>query len=102
MTSPDAAELRADVDLDFDTWIERLDVEVIQGEYGYEDGEFDVFPERWRPHFDEGLTPEQAFKRALDAHAEARREREAERAANWKRIQLADAALLSQQEPTHD
>lgn len=53
----------------FGVWIEQLDEDVIQGEYGYERGEFTVFPDHWRPLFDEGLTPAQAFKRALDAHA---------------------------------
>lgn len=52
----------------FDQWIETLDEEVIQGEYGYERGEFTVYPDHWRGMFDEGLTPLQAFKRALDAH----------------------------------
>ena len=56
----------------FDEWIAELDEEVIQGEYGYERGEFDVFPEQWRPLFDRGLTPSQAFKCALDAHAAER------------------------------
>lgn len=52
----------------FDEWITTLREEVIQGEYGYEEGEFAVHPELWRGLYDEGLTPAQAFKRALDAH----------------------------------
>lgn len=56
--------------MSFDEWICELDEDVIQGEYGYERGEFSVFPEMWRPLFDEGLTPAAAFKRALDAHRE--------------------------------
>lgn len=78
---------------DFDSWIRELDEGVIQGEYGYEDGEFTVYPEHWCPMFRRGLTPQQAFRRALDAHAEARREEDERRAANWARIQAADAAL---------
>lgn len=52
----------------FDEWIRELDEEVIQGEFGYEDGEFDVFPDMWRALYEEGLTPQQAFRRALNAH----------------------------------
>jgi hypothetical protein len=80
----------------FDTWIDALTDDVVQDEYGYEPGEYAVYPEAWRPMFLEGLTPSQAFKRALDAHADARREEEAERAANWKRIQAEDAAAIAQ------
>lgn len=57
---------------DFEQWIEVLDTDVIQGEYGYERGEFTVFPDHWRPMFDEGLSPPDAFKRALNAFAEDR------------------------------
>ncbi len=56
----------------FDAWVRTLDEDVVQGEYGYEAGEFTVYPEHWRPMFEEGLTPQQAFKRALDAHTLAR------------------------------
>lgn len=56
---------------DFDKWIEQLDEDVIQADYGYERGEFTVYPEHWRHMFDEGLTPAQAFRRALDAHKDA-------------------------------
>jgi hypothetical protein len=50
----------------FESWIAVLREDVIQEEYGYEPGEFDVFPEMWRGLYDEGLSPSQAFKRALD------------------------------------
>jgi transposase-like protein len=70
-----------DVDDKFRAWIRELDEDVIQGEYGYEQGEFTVYAEHWHDHYLQGLTPAQSFKRALDAHAEARREREAERKA---------------------
>lgn len=75
----------------FSDWIEALDVEVIQGEYGYEDGEFAVYPDHWRHMWREGLTPQQAFRRVLDAHAEARREEDRLKAENWARIQVEDA-----------
>jgi hypothetical protein len=83
----------------FRSWIEALDVEVIQGEYGYEPGEFAVFPEHWRPMYREGLTPLEAFRRALDASAEERREREAHRSENGRRIQEADARAIAATPP---
>lgn len=57
----------------FDDWIEDLESRVIQGEYGYEEGEFTVYPDHWRPLFEEGLSPDQAFRRALDAFSETRK-----------------------------
>lgn len=78
----------------FDRWIDELTEEVIQGEYGYEPGEFTVYPDQWRPLYDEGLTPEQAFRRALDAFADERQRRDREKAELWARIQAADAAFL--------
>lgn len=78
----------------FDVWIDELTVDVIEGDYGYEPGEFSVFPELWHPMWRDGLSPSQAFKRALDASAAAVREREEARQANWSRIQSEDAAIL--------
>jgi hypothetical protein len=75
----------------FDKWIDELRESVIEGEYGYEPGEFTVYPQEWRPMFYEGLTPQQAFKRALDAYADARKTDDESRAANWRRIQAEDA-----------
>lgn len=86
-----------DVDPKFREWIRVLDEDVIQEEYGYERGEFTVYAEAWHPMYLEGLTPAAAFKRALDAAAEARHERERQRKEEWARIQAADAALLKQQ-----
>lgn len=65
-----------DVDEKFREWIRVLDEDVIQEEYGYEDGEFTVFAEHWHEHYRQGLTPQQSFKRALDAFAADRRERQ--------------------------
>jgi hypothetical protein len=79
----------------FDRWIDELREEVVQGEYGYEPGEFTIYPNEWLASFKEGLTPSAAFKRALDAFAEARREDDRLKAENWKRIQTADAAAVS-------
>ena len=56
----------------FRDWIVRLREDVIQEEYGYEPGEFDVYPEMWRGIYAEGLTPSAAFRRALDDFAKHR------------------------------
>lgn len=78
----------------FDNWIDDLRERVVEDEYGYEPGEFTVYPSEWRLLFDEGLTPEAAFRRALDAHAEARRQEDADRQAKWARIQREDAQAI--------
>lgn len=75
----------------FQRWIDILHEDVIETEYGYEPGEFTVYPELWRPLFKKGLTPQQAFKRALDAFAEQRRIKEQAKADNWARIQAIEA-----------
>mgnify|MGYP001055811436 CR=1 FL=1 len=77
----------------FDDWISELEEDVVQGEYGYERGEFTVYPEDWRPSWRRGLTPSQAFQSACDALTEARRQEDAARAENWARIQREDAAI---------
>lgn len=77
----------------FRKWLDVLDEDVIQDEFGYERGEFDVFPALWHPLYAEGLTPRQAWQRALDGFAEGRADRDRQKAENWKRIQIADAAL---------
>lgn len=74
------------------SWLDKLDQSVIQNEYGYEPGEFTVYPDHWVALYEEGLTPNAAFKRALDGFAQARREQEATRNANYERIKQADAA----------
>jgi hypothetical protein len=84
-----------DTDDTFRAWIRELDEVVIQGEYGYERGEFTVYAEHWYPHYLEGLTPAQSFKRALDGFAEARRDDERKRKENWERIKAADAAYIA-------
>jgi hypothetical protein len=77
----------------FNSWIRELDEDVIQGEFGYERGEFTVFPDHWRPLYREGLSPRAAWQRALDAFAAERAERDRLAAENWERIQVADSAL---------
>lgn len=81
----------------FDDWIRELDEDVIQGEHGFEDGEFTVYREQWRPDFDRGLTPSQAFRAALDEFAEARRKADEAKRLNWERIQREDAAAIKAQ-----
>lgn len=84
-----------DEDAKFREWIHVLDEDVIQGEYGYERGEFTIFAEHWHEHYRQGLTPAQSFKRALDAFAEDRRQRDQEQKAKWQSIQAADAAAIA-------
>ncbi len=84
-----------DMDAAFREWIRVLDEDVIQGDYGYEPGEFTVFAEHWHEHYRQGLTPAQSFKRALDAFAEDRRAREQQKETNWDRIKAADAEHLA-------
>ena len=50
-------------------WLNILNEDVIQGEYGYEPGEFTAFPSLWHSSYAEGLTPLDAFKRALSYFA---------------------------------
>ena len=68
----DDGTTEADHDAAFREWMDTLNEDVIQGEYGYERGEFTAFPDLWHPLYVEGLTPAQAFKRALDLFAEDR------------------------------
>ncbi|AIB11820.1 hypothetical protein ABAZ39_07375 [Azospirillum argentinense] len=79
----------------FRTWLQHLEEDVIQGEYGFEPGEFSVFPEYWRQMFTDGLTPQQAYRRALDAFSAGRDEEDRQRKDNWERIQVADAEALA-------
>jgi hypothetical protein len=58
----------------FDRWIEELRKNVVEGEYGYEPGEFEVYPSEWRALYKEGLSPSQAFRRVLNSFAGARRQ----------------------------
>ncbi len=71
-------------------WLEDLEEDVIQEGFGYEPGEFSVFPEVWQDLYIEGLTPLQAFTRALDAACEARKQEDLRKVENWKRLQEED------------
>ncbi len=78
-------------------WLIELEEDVIQGEFGYERGEFTVYTTHWSPLYEEGLTPRQAWQRALDGFAQARKDREAEEAANYARIVSEDQAAVARE-----
>lgn len=69
-TSPAVAEYDywSGPDPTYQKWIDILIKDVIMGEFGYELNEFTVFPVQWHALYAEGLTPRQAWQRALDAH----------------------------------
>ncbi len=74
MSTDRESQTAADYDEDagpddaYRAWLDVLNEDVIQGEFGYEEGEFTAFPSLWHPLYAEGLTPRQAWQRALDAH----------------------------------
>lgn len=80
---------------DYLSWISTLENDVIIGEFGYEPGEFSVYADHWSHLYEEGLTPAQAWQRALDGFISAREEENRARKENWDRIQREDAALRS-------
>ena len=80
------AEARALLSDKFDEWIRILDEDVIQGEFGYEPGEFTVYTSHWRELYDQGLTPHAAWQRALDGYANTRRDEEGRQIGNHARI----------------
>lgn len=57
---------------DFDRWVRELDEDVIQGEYGYEQGEFSVFPSLWWSLYHRKLSPRDAWLVALNEHKKER------------------------------
>lgn len=85
----------------FSAWLDTLRDNVIEDEFGYEPGEFTVYSTHWRPLFDEGLTPRQAWQRALDGFAHARREDDDARRANYARIVSEDEALRARSAQSH-
>lgn len=80
---------------EYDAWLHELEEDVIQGEYGYERGEFTVYSTHWAELYLRGLTPAEAWRRALDGYANQRKAEEAERDANWARIVAADQAAIA-------
>lgn len=53
-------------DASYRAWLRTLNEDVIQGEFGYEEGEFTAFPALWHHLYSEGLTPRDAWQRAMD------------------------------------
>lgn len=86
-----------DLSESFREWLRALEEDVIQGEFGYERGEFTVYWSHWKPLYDEGLTARQAWQRALDGFVHARREEETERQANYARIVTEDQAAIARE-----
>jgi hypothetical protein len=78
-------------------WLRQLDEDVIQGEFGYEPGEFTVYSSHWREPYDQGLTPRAAWQRALDGFANARRDKEDRKIANYARIVSEDEAAVERE-----
>lgn len=77
-------------------WLRDLEERVIQGEHGYEPGEFGVYPESWAQMYEDGLTPDAAWRRAMEAHAQARRDEDAAQKARYELIKRDDQiAILS-------
>lgn len=76
-------------------WLLALEEDVIQGEFGYEPGEFTVYTTHWAPLYEEGLTPRAAWRRALDGFAHAREQRDAEQKENYARIVSEDQAAIA-------
>ena len=52
--------------LSFEEWLEELKTTVIEGEFGYEPGEFSVFADGWFPLWEAGMSPSEAFQSELD------------------------------------
>jgi hypothetical protein len=85
----------------YEAWLTELDEDVIQGEFGYEPGEFTVYSSHWRELYDQGLTPREAWQRAIDGYANARAEREAEQQERWARIVSEDEAAVARYRAEH-
>lgn len=81
-------------------WLRVLEEDVIQTEFGYEPGEFTVYSSHWRELYDEGLTPRDAWQRALDGFANARRDEEQRKIANYARIVAEDEAAVARERRT--
>lgn len=54
-------------------WLRILEEDVIVDEYGYEPGEFTVYPALWKQSYDDGLSPSEAWESALDSYGQSRR-----------------------------
>lgn len=79
----------------FENWLANLEVDVIEGEYGYERGEFTIYSSHWRELFDQGLTPRDAWVKALGGYANARKAADDAKTANYARIISEDDAAVA-------
>ena len=78
-------------------WLNELEEDVIQNEFGYEPGEFTVYTTHWSMLYEEGLAPRQAWQRALDGFAQQRKEDDQAREANYQRILAEDRMAIARQ-----
>lgn len=62
------------LDEQYRKWLDVLEHEVIEDEFGYEPGEFTVYSGAWEELYKEGLSPREAWQRALDGHRNARKD----------------------------
>jgi hypothetical protein len=53
---------------DYHNWLTELAEDVIEDEFGYDPGEFAVYSGHWWELYNAGLTPREAWLRALDGH----------------------------------
>lgn len=52
----------------YNNWLTELAEDVIEDEFDYKPGEFAIYLSHWRELYDAGLTPRDAWLRALDGH----------------------------------
>lgn len=81
----------------FHDWLCDLEEDVIQGEYGFEPGEFTVYSSHWRELYDAGWSPLDAWKMALDGYTNMRADRDGKRIANYARIIAEDEAAVARE-----
>lgn len=81
----------------YQRWLDTLNDDVVQTEFGYEPGEFTVYSSHWVELYELGLSPNEAFQHALDGYANARRDEEGRKIANYARIVAADQAAIARE-----
>lgn len=94
---PKACDEEGDYTEAYEEWIRSLDEDVIQAQYGYEPGEFTVYTSHWIDLYEEGLSPLDAWKRALDGYANARRDAEGRKIGNYARLVAEDDAAVARE-----
>ena len=81
----------------YQAWLETLEHDVIEGEFGYERGEFTVYTTHWAALYEKGITPRRAWQHALDGFANKCCENEDAKTANYTRIVSEDQATIARQ-----